>query len=52
MNCGCPENAHPIDRALTQRYEETTRGACMGCDTCTMFEYDRYDDDDEDWGDY
>lgn len=53
LNCGCPENAHPIDRTLTQHYGEVTRGACMGCDECTLFDCERTDDyDDMDWEDY
>lgn len=54
LNCGCPENAHPIDKTLTHHYGETTRGACMGCDDCTLFECERTDDlgDDMDWDDH
>lgn len=49
VNCGCSETSHPIDKHLTQHYGEVTRGACLACNNCALFEEEILYDEDDCW---
>jgi hypothetical protein len=49
LNCGCSAENHPYDHSLTKHYGELTRGGCLACNQCALFEDEVLYDEDDCW---